>query len=499
MFMRIKLTTENITGLSKEVLSLLAEYDIDVKRIEVETGLMYLATEDLEKNIERDIASKLMQIKGVKWVENINLMPVNERNLFLNEILNAVSDPVLGINNKGRIIYQNTQAKISFSADKEVVTIKNIFNDPDWVNKVDSAATNVLPINIKTTAGSMLVEVRGIKQSGQKSIGAVLIFHKPENITARSHIIQGAEIKGFNGLIAYNKSMQEIINRARHISQTDVPLMLYGESGVGKKTIAQGTHVSSSRKNKLFSSINCTTSKQSQITRDLFGTASPTIGKAGLLEITDGGTLYIQGIQDMPNECQQKLFDFIQKGEFKRVGGKIKRHSKIKIIASSPLPLQNYVDNNQFSSDLFYTLDITHLQIPSLRDRQEDIEPLTTYFLTVFQSQGGKEVNEVSFAALNKIKSYYWPGNISQLKDILYKASLLTDSHTIDVDHIEIDGHVQIESNLDNRSLPQAVAEFEKHFLHHWYQKYSSTRKLAQKLGVSHTTIAQKLNKYDIN
>jgi transcriptional regulator of aroF, aroG, tyrA and aromatic amino acid transport len=230
----------------------------------------------------------------------------------------------------------------------------------------------------------------------------------------------------------------------------------------------------------------------------LFGLAHPVNGKAGLLELTDGGTIYLQSIQDMPDECQVKLLRFIESDEFNRVGGQIKRRVNVKIIASSPSSLKSFVDANQFNRDLFYALDITHLIVPPLRERPEDIEPLINLLLEQFKNQGNIANKQLSFAALNKIKSYYWPGNITQLKDILYKSSLINNEEIIDTDQIEIEGHVQIESKLENRSLPQAVAEFEKHFLHHWYQKYPSTRKLAQQLGVSHTTIAQKLNKYDI-
>ena len=496
--MKIKITTENITGLSKEILSLLASYDIDIQRVEVETGLMHLATQELEKTIEREIATKLMQIKGVKWVESIAVMPINERNLFLNTILNAISDPVFGINNKGEISYQNKQAQDSFKADKKLKLIKEIFVEKNWASKIDSAAKNTLPININTIAGAMLVEVRGISQNNQQSIGAVLIFHKPESITTRSHIIQSVDMKGFDALVAVDKQMKEIINRAKHLCNPHVPLVISGEAGVGKKTIAKGIHFASERKNKLFSSINCSTSKQAQMMEDLFGLAHPRHGKAGILEITDGGTVYINNVQDLSQACQAKLLHFIQTSEFKRVGGKELRKSSVKLIASSPQALSKYVENNQMSDALFYALDVTQLSIPPLRERKDDIEPLITGFLLEFKEQGGKVMQELSFAALSKLKSYYWPGNITQLKDIVYKACLLSEGQIIEDQHIEIDGHVHIQSSLEDCSLPQAVAEFEKHFLQHWYQKYPSTRKLAAQLGVSHTTIAQKLNKYNL-
>ena len=498
--MRIKLTTENKLGLSKEILAVLAKNDIDVKKVEVETGLMFVETEAIEKQQEAKMASLFMQIAGVKWVETIGRMPAHEKNLFLTSLLNAVADPVIGINNKGLIIYRNDKARKNFKLEKfSQHSIKDVFSQSDWASKIDIAASGNLPVHINTIAGAMLVEVRAITESEKKAIGAVLVFHKLENIAARSHVIAGAGIKGFDSLIAKNQKMQDIINRAKHMCNTQVPLVIYGESGVGKKTIAQAIHHTGERKNKLFSAIDCSTSKPSQIETDLFGLANPVDGKAGLLEISDGGTIYIQSIQDMSLECQELLLKFIETKNFKRTGGKIARQSDVKIIASSPESLEIPVQSHVFNSGLFYALDITQLNIPPLRERQDEIEGFIALFMQQFKQQAGKDVTELTFDALNKIKSYFWPGNLAQLKDVLYKASMVADNNTIDVQHIEIEGHVQIESNLDNRTLPQAVAEFEKHFLQHWYQKYPSTRKLAQHLGVSHTTIAQKLNKYEIN
>ena len=498
--MKLKLTTENRLGLSKEVLALLAENDIDVKKVEVETGLIFLETEKIDKHVERTTASKLMQIKGVKWVESIGLMPSYQRNLFLTSLLNAVPDPVFGINNKGKLIYQNDKARECFQFENiKNLALKDIFSQDDWANKIDIAASGFLPVNINTIAGSMLVEVRAIKQNQEKSIGAVLVFHKPENISTRSYVIQGADIKSFDGLLVQNEHMCDIINRAKHMSNTHVPLLIDGEDGVGKKTIAQAIHHYGSRRNHLFSSLDCATTKPLAIEIELFGLANPNSGKAGLLEIVDGGTIYLQSIQEMPESCQLKLLSFLQTKSFKRIGGKIDRKSNIKLIASSPKPLKVFVKNKQFLSELFYALDITQLNIPPLRERKDEIEAFIAYFLQKFNDQGSQKIEDLSFAAINKIKSYFWPGNISQLKDILYKASMVCEDRIIDEQHIEIDGHVHIESTLENRSLPQAVAEFEKHFLQHWYQKYSSTRKLAQQLGVSHTTIAQKLNRYKIS
>lgn len=497
--MKIKLTTENRVGLSQKVLSLFADNEIDVICVEVKTGLIFIETEEVDNLMSRNLATSLMKIDGVKWVESIDAMPSVEKSLFLGSLINAIKDPVFGINNKGEVVYQNQSFKSLFEVEKKQLHIKDIFTGDTWSEKLDVAATGGLPVNIQTNVGPLLVEVQAINNPENNIHGALVVLHKHERVTTRSFAIQGSEIKSLDELISSSPKMRDVIERAQHMTNTQVPLLIYGESGVGKRTLAQGIHRAGQRKNHLFSTINCSTVSSQQVESDLFGTFTEGVSKAGLLEITNGGTIYIDSIEDMTDSCQSKLLSFLQTKSYQRIGGHKDLHSDVKIIACSAEPLHKQVDKGLFNKGLFYTLDVTNITVPPLRQRKEEIELFADYFLHLAKQQTGKPHLELSFSALNKIKSYYWPGNISQLKNTLFKACMLCNDPQIEAENIEIEGPVSIDTSLDKSSLPQAVAEFEKHFLQHWYKKYKSTRKLAMHLGVSHTTIAQKLKKHGIN
>ena len=151
-------------------------------------------------------------------------MPALEKNLFLTSLLNAIPDPVFGINNKGVIIYQNTKFIDVFQLNNKA-SIKDVFVGDEWKEKMDIAATGNLPVNINTIAGPMLIEVRAINNDEEKIKGAVVVLHKHENIATRSFVIEGSEIQGFESLICANKKMKEVIKRAQHMSNTKAPLV----------------------------------------------------------------------------------------------------------------------------------------------------------------------------------------------------------------------------------------------------------------------------------
>ena len=487
--MKLAITTENKLGITDDVLSLLRSHQADLIKVEVEDGKIYLHTQELEKSVQGTIASQLMKIKGIKWVNQIDVLPGVETQSMLESLIQVMPDPVLGINTKGQIAYANEKAKSLFQPHTENHKIPNhmkqVFASSGWQEKVNAAAASNIPVNIKTIAGTMLLEVQGIKDQEGKMNGAMLLFRDYDKIRASSYVMQGEEIDGLERMVFQSEAFGSVLQKAKTLADVDAPLNIVGETGTGKTLLAHACHSLSRRTNELFTVVDCQSMKSDEMESLLFGTTN----RPGVLELNQSGTLFFSHIEFMAQHIQEKVLRFFSQQP---------KDSCVRIMASSAQKLVNHQQAGKLTTQLVLLLDVLRLDVPPLRDRPEDIEPLMQHFLNQFNQQLGQ--NKVfSLDAVAKMKRYYWPGNASQLRHAIYKAMMRAKDGVIQSSDLDLEGAMSLEADLEGMTLNEAVNEFEKHFLQHWYQKYPSTRKLARQLGVSHTTIAQKINKYNLN
>ncbi len=482
--MKLAITTENKLGITDDVLSVIRAQQADLIKLEVGDGKIFLQTQELDKSAQGTMASLLMKIPGVKWVNQIDVLPMVEQQNMLHSLLESIPDPVLGINTKGQIAYTNKQAQQMFATENNKVPskMKEIFCCEDWQEKINAAGSSHLPVMIATTAGKMLLDVQATQSPEGQMTGAMLHFRNQQKVMASGMVMQGAEIEGLDALVYRSQLFEQLLQRAKSVAAVEAPLCLIGEAGTGKTLLAHACHKLSERKNRLFTSVDCQTVKAEALEQLLFGNKH----KLGVLELNETGTVFFSHIELMSEHVQQKLNHFLS----------TRHEKKARIIISSAKRLHQY--GNQMNSGLVNQLDILRLDVPALRDRKEDIEALAVRFLQQFNEQMGKQVS-LSVDAVSRMNRHYWPGNVSQLRNSLYKAMMVAKDDLITPADLELDSGVSIEAELEGLTLPEAVNEFEKHFLQHWYQKYPSSRKLAAQLGVSHTTIAQKINKYQLN
>jgi len=487
--MKLAITTENKLGITDDVLSLLRSHHADLIKVEVEDGKIYLQTQQLDKSTQGTLASQLMKIQGVKWVNQIDVLPGVETQSMLSSLMQVMPDPVIGINTKGQISYANNKAISLFKPNtpnqKMPSQMKDLFVSSGWQEKVNAAATSLIPVNIKTIAGTMLLEVQSTKDNENNVNGAMLLFRDYDKIRASSYVMQGEEIDGLESLVFQSEAFGLVLQKAKTLAHVDAPLNIVGETGTGKTLLAHACHSLSQRKNELFTVVDCQSMKSDAMETLLFGSNN----RPGVLELNQSGTLFFSHIEYMAHHIQEKVLHYFQQQP---------QNNCVRIMASSAQKLTNHQQAGKLNAKLVLLLDVLRLDVPALRDRPEDIEPLMQHFLHQFNQQLGLKAG-FSLDAVAKMKRYYWPGNASQLRHAIYKAMMLAKDDTIQSSDLDLEGAMSLEADLEGMTLNEAVNEFEKHFLQHWYQKFPSTRKLARQLGVSHTTIAQKINKYNLN
>ena len=230
--------------------------------------------------------------------------------------------------------------------------------------------------------------------------------------------------KAKNEIIYRSAAMEELCETARIIAPTDSTVMLYGESGVGKEVFSNYIHNHSLRKDEIFVPINCAAIPQELLESELFGyekggfTGAGNKGKAGLFEIANNGTIFLDEIGELPLHMQSKLLRVLETGEFRRVGGNEIKKSNVRIIGATNRNLRQMAKDKTFREDLFYRLNVLPMNVPALRERREDIDELADYFMARYNRKYVKEY-VLTPAQKQSLRNYSWPGNVRELRNII--------------------------------------------------------------------------------
>lgn len=240
----------------------------------------------------------------------------------------------------------------------------------------------------------------------------------------------------FDDIITQSPLIKHFKSRARSFAATDLPVLITGESGVGKELFAQAIHNSSDRKNKSFVSINCAAIPETLLESELFGyesgafTGANKKGKLGKFELANGGTIFLDEVGDLPLSMQSKILRVLQENQVERVGGNEVKEIDVRVIAATNSDLLKKIKTQEFRSDLYYRLNVLNLNIPSLRDRREDISLLMEHFSSLFFQKSGI-YRRFHQDVLNLLENYCWPGNIRELKNIVYRLIVMAESQHI--------------------------------------------------------------------
>jgi len=288
------------------------------------------------------------------------------------------------------------------------------------------------------------------------------------------------------------------------VAALDAPLLIQGETGTGKELVARACHAASPRSNAPFLTLSCAAVAENQADGELFGYAPGVAsgtqrgGKPGLLELANGGTVFLDEIAEMSPYLQAKLMHFLSEGSFRRIGGEREIRVDVRILSATHRELEQLVGEGSFREDLFYRLNVLNLSVPPLRERGEDILLLARHFLLQACTQIQRPPCRLAPSTYPVLLGNPWPGNVRQLQNIIFRAAAMSDSSMIGLDDLDIARTRLAREEDEISSLSEAMDAFERSILEKLYASYPSTRLLAARLKSSHSAIAMRLRKYGI-
>lgn len=301
-------------------------------------------------------------------------------------------------------------------------------------------------------------------------------------------------------LIGNSSVFRDMLEKANSVAQSEVTVLLTGESGTGKDLLARYIHNLSPRSNNNYIPINCAAIPENLLESELFGYAKGAFtgadkDKKGKFELADGGTVLLDEISEMPLSLQAKLLRVIEDKTIDIIGGTSKKVD-VRFIAATNKNLEQLVKEQKFRADLFYRLNIINIKIPPLRDRSEDIPLLAMHFVNILSKKYNKEINSISGEAIKLLQSYNWPGNIRELQNIIEKAIILCKGNELVAsDFAELDKDAILPRKEINIPLGIPLEEIEKIIISETLKLTKGDKNLAARiLGIATRTIYRKIN-----
>ena len=311
--------------------------------------------------------------------------------------------------------------------DAEVIMVTGHASVPKAVEAMQQGAFNFLEKPITPTR---------LRAIADKAAEAVRL--KLNNVELRQRL---DERFGFEGIIYASDKMKAVIERLKRIAPTDVSVLITGENGTGKELIAQAIHQNSPRKGKRIVALNCAAIAENLVESELFGHVKGAYTDAandrmGAFEYASGGTLFLDEIGDMPQQTQIKLLRVLEDHQVTRVGDNKQIKVNIRLVSATNRNLEDATKAGTFRNDLYYRLKVVTIHLPALRERRDDIVPLTDHFRRQFAKRHHKTIKGIAPAVTRKLFSYDWPGNVRQLRNAVETMVVLDVDGTLDLDDL---------------------------------------------------------------
>jgi transcriptional regulator with GAF, ATPase, and Fis domain len=338
------------------------------------------------------------------------------------------------------------------------------------------------------------VDIEGRKQAEERL--------QQENVALREEIDKTSM---FEEIVGASPALTAVLARVSKVAGSDSTVLITGETGTGKELVARAIHRRSRRAARAFVAVNCAVIPRDLIASELFGHEKGAFTGAiqrriGRFELADGGTIFLDEVGELSPDIQVALLRVLQEREFERVGGRDRIRVDVRILAATNRDLSAAVARGAFRQDLFYRLNVFPLDVPSLRERREDIPVLVEYFIGRYARKAGKIFRTVAKRTLDRLRRYPWPGNVRELQNVIERSVIVSDTDEFTVDESWLSAPAQIESRI---GLSGTLAAHEKAIVEDALRasggRVFGPSGAAARLGIPRSTLESRIRALKIN
>ena len=293
----------------------------------------------------------------------------------------------------------------------------------------------------------------------------------------------------FRNIIGRSKAIKHVVDIVSSIAQKNVNILITGETGTGKELVASAIHYNSLRSSKAFIKVNCAALSEGVLDSELFGHergafTGAIATRVGRFELADGGSIFLDEIGDIPPNIQIKLLRVLQEKEFERVGGNETKKVDVRVIAATNKDLKKLIEEGVFRKDLYYRFNVVNIEMPSLRDRSEDIPLLVSYFINKLNNEKGYQIRGIGKDAMQILLNYHWPGNVRELENALESAMALAEGDIIEAKYLPSFLLINPLEHIDFYQIPKdlTLADIEKRVIEQTLKRTNENKTQAAKL-----------------
>jgi two-component system, NtrC family, response regulator len=403
-----------------------------------------------------------------------------------------------------------------FSEHQPLVTLLDLGLPPRPAESVEGLAALSEMLGRNNLAKIIIISGQGEKDNALRAIGAGAYDFLPKPIDLEVlklllrrafHVaslerefrqLQQSRGESFEDMLGGSPQMQHVFNSIRKVAGSDAPVLILGESGTGKEMVAQAVHRRSARKDGPFVAINCSAIPETLLESELFGHEKGSftgahVQRKGRIETASGGTLFLDEIGELPALLQVKLLRFLQEQCIERVGGRQPIQVDTRVIAATNVDLKKAILDGRFREDLFYRLAVVVMNLPPLRDRENDVRVLANEFLRRASAKVGKNGLAFDHEALRALTSHSWPGNVRELDNRVKRAVIMADGKRLTAADLELG---ELGAAPGANTLKEAREAVEREMIQKSLRKHSGKiAPAAVELGVSRPTLYELMDK----